>query len=173
MERVNAEIVSVLFDPNTRSETLVLRLKQSCMSWYGEMKKHGELTVTFEKKKKKRSLLQNDMCWALCDAIAKALRQDGLDVSKDMVYREHIRRAGRFEMLYIRPDAAEDFKKEWEAKPGWGWVCDLRNGAGPNNMTGCVCYYGSSTYNTKEFSDLLNSIILEAEECGLNTKTAR
>ena len=36
-----------------------------------------------------------------------------------------------------------------------------------------VCYFGSSTYNSKEFSDLLNGVVSEMEEMGLQPPPTR
>jgi hypothetical protein len=36
-----------------------------------------------------------------------------------------------------------------------------------------LCYFGSSTYNSKEFSILLDGVISEMKEMGLDTPTDR
>ena len=46
---------------------------------------HCKITLEYGNK---RSLDQNNYCWAICTKMAARMRQDGWDVDKDMIYRK-------------------------------------------------------------------------------------
>lgn len=112
--------------------------------------------------KKKRSLNANSYAWVLCGAIANILGS-----TKEEVYKKVIREVGEFEVVPIRRDAVEKFIKIWRSK-GLGWLCDAK----PSKLEGYVnvtVYYGSSVYDTKQMSRLINSLVEEAKILGIVT----
>jgi hypothetical protein len=107
--------------------------------------------------KEKRSLDANGMLWACISDIAKALHTD-----KWEVYLLMLKRYGKYSYVLVDPKAVESMKSQWREIEEVGEV-DV-NG---RKAVQLLCYYGSSTYNTKEFSDLLNGVISEMDEMGL------
>lgn len=116
-------------------------------------------TVEIEPLKKKRSLDANGYLWVLLQKIAEALHS-----TKDEVYIEMLSRYGVFTHIVVKPNAVEKFKSEWRTVRDLGEVTI-------NGKTGIQlqCYFGSSTYDSKEFSVLLDGVISEAKELGIDT----
>lgn len=122
----------------------------------GEGKK---LRVDIKQYRKKRSLDANGMMWAVLNDMAAAM-----GTSKDEVYLEMLDRYGVFTHIVVKPEVVGKVKKEWKITRELGEV--MINGKKGIQLQ---CYFGSSTYNTKEFSVLLDGVISEAREIGIET----
>ena len=116
-------------------------------------------TVEIEPLKKKRSLDANGYLWVLLQKIAEALH-----TSKDEIYLEMLARYGVFTHIVVKPNVVERVKDEWRTVRELGEVTI-------NGKTGIQlqCFFGSSTYDSKEFSVLLEGVIGEAKELGIET----
>lgn len=117
--------------------------------------------------KKKRSLDANSYCWVLCKKIA-----DKLKITKEEVYIKAIHEVGTFEILPIRDEAVDIFIKAWSSK-GIGWLCEVLNKSKLDGYTNLIAYYGSSIYDTKEMSILIDNIVQEAKQLEIETMTPR
>ena len=127
------------------------------------------LEITAKKKRKKRSLDANDYLWVLCAKIAERLQDSKLSISKEEVYRKHIHFVGKYEPLALRADAVERFCETWR-RNGTGWLTEVVD----STLDGCkkvFAYYGSSTYDTKEMSRLIDSVIQDCAALGIETMT--
>lgn len=132
-------------------------------------------TADIKESRKRRSINANDYMWALCTEIAKALSKDRLVVSKEAVYRDHVKAAGVCEYLVVPEKGVDTFLNAW-SEHGTGWFAEVVDFAVGKEMDRCkkICvYYGSSTYDTVEMSRLLESVIQEAENLGIDTLTDR
>lgn len=111
-----------------------------------------ELTVT--NAKKKRSNDQNELMWKLCQLIAEAV-----GITKNEVYREHIRDYGTWVNSLTKRDDADALKRQWESN-GVGWIAEE---LGENNgIVKLRLYAGSSTYDTAQMKRLIDSLM---DEC--------
>jgi hypothetical protein len=113
--------------------------------------------------KEKRSLNANALLWRCLGEMASALHTDKWDV-----YIQMLKRYGTYTYICVKPKAVEAVKKQWRECEEIGHI-DI-NGADSVQM---LCYYGSSTINTKEFSTLLDGVISEMEEMGIDTPEQR
>lgn len=113
--------------------------------------------------KEKRSLNANALLWRCLGEMASALKTDKWDV-----YLQMLKRYGTYTYICVKPKAVEAVKKQWRECEEIGHI-DI-NGADSVQM---LCYYGSSTMNTKEFSTLLDGVISEMEEMGIDTPEQR
>ena len=121
------------------------------------------MDIDIKTKRKHRSKDANSYMWVLADRIAEAI-----GITKEEVYRKHVRDVGVFDDVWIKTEAVETFCRNWEYS-GVGWIAEPmyeRKG-----WTAVRTYYGSSTYNTKEMSRLIDSIVEEAKEWGLEVLT--
>lgn len=107
----------------------------------------------------KRSLNANGLLWSCLDKIATALNTD-----KWQVYLLMLKRYGKFTYLIVPKGAAERTKEMWRESEEVGDI--VVNGRIATQM---LCYFGSSTYDTSEFTKLLNGVISEMEEMGIPT----
>ena len=73
-----------------------------------------------------------------------------------------LRDYGKFTYICVKPSAVDAMKKQWRECEEIGTI--NINGT---EATQLLCYFGSSTYDTKEFSVLLNGIVSEMRELGL------
>lgn len=123
----------------------------------------NEKTFEIQEHKEKRSLNANALLWKCLGEMATSLRTDKWDV-----YLEMLKRYGTYTYICVKPKAVDAVKKQWRECEEIGHI-DI-NGADSVQM---LCYYGSSTMNTKEFSTLLDGVISEMEEMGIDTPEQR
>ena len=80
------------------------------------------------------------------------------------VYLLMIERYGKFTHILVRPEVVEAVRTQWrETKVVGETTVD------GNPMIQMLCYFGSSTYNSEEFASLLDGVISEMKEMGLET----
>ena len=117
------------------------------------------MSIKAVKHRNKRSLDANAYCWVILQKIAEVLHQD-----KWNVYLEMLGKYGVFTHIIVKPNVVDKVKEEWRTVKELGEVS-------VNGMTGIQlqCYFGSSTYNTKEMSVLIDGIVYEAKELGIET----
>ena len=118
-----------------------------------------KLIIKAVKHRNKRSLDANAYCWVILQKIAEVLHQD-----KWNVYLEMLGKYGVFTHIIVKPNVVDKVKEEWRTVKELGEVS-------VNGVTGIQlqCYFGSSTYNTKEMSVLIDGIVYEAKELGIET----
>lgn len=123
-----------------------------------------QLSVEIKVYRKKRSLDANGYMWILCQKIAEVIRS-----TKEIVYQSAIRDVGQFEMLAVQDSAAEKFISIWNGR-GLGWYAEEMD----SKIAGCkkiIAYYGSSCYDTHQMSVLIDYIVSQAKEIGVETMT--
>lgn len=123
------------------------------------------LAVDIKQYRKRRSLDANAYCWILSQKIAEKIGN-----TKEYVYKKAIREVGQFEIVPIRNDAVERWIKNWESK-GLGWQSIIMGESKLEGYTNTINYFGSSVYNTKEMSLLLEELVYQAKELGIDTMT--
>lgn len=127
--------------------------------------KDTDVEVEIRKFRKKRSKDANAYAWVLIDKIAQAINADKTDV-----YRQAIREIGGVsDIICVKDEAVPQLRRGWEHN-GLGWPTDTL----PSKIKGCtnvVLYYGSSTYDTKQMSGLIDHLVSEAKELGIETLT--
>lgn len=121
------------------------------------------LTVQVKEFREKRSLSQNAYLWVLLDKLGAKL-----NISKEAVYKSYVKDYGVFEILPIRNDAVNSFITKW-GKNGLGWFTEDLGASKLNGYTKLIAYYGSSTYNSKEMTRLIEAVINDCKEQGIQT----
>ena len=117
-------------------------------------------------KRQRRSLDANAYLWVLCQKIAEAVR----NTTKETVYQQLVRRVGQFTPLPIRNDAVESFAEMWRSH-GLGWFVVVDGDSTITGYTRVFAYHGSSAYDTREMSVLIDEAVSEAKELGIETMT--
>lgn len=120
--------------------------------------------LTVKEHRKKRSLDANAYAWVLIGKLADTMR-----IPPTVVYKNAIQNiGGNYEVIPIRDEAAEKFKEIWQ-KQGLGWPCvDM----GPSKIPGyrnLRAYYGSSTYDTRQMSLLIDALIQDCKALDIET----
>lgn len=119
------------------------------------------LAVEVKQYRQKRSLDANAYLWVLLQKIAEAVNS-----SKDEVYLQMLERYGVFTHIVVKPHMVDKVRQEWRTVRELGEVT-------VNGKTGMQlqCFFGSSTYNTKEMSVLIDGVVSECKELGIETMT--
>ena len=121
-----------------------------------------DYVLTIDKVKAQRSNDANRYFWELVGQLSSKI-----NVSPEDIYRTYIRDVGgNYEIVPIRDDAVEVWIKNWKAK-GIGWQCDIIGESKLRGYTNVICYYGSSTYNTAQFSRLINLCLDDCKANGI------
>ena len=127
-----------------------------------------ELDLSLKEFKPRRSLNANAYMWALIGKIAEAMR-----ISQDEVYHKVLCDYGTFDtdggvtqILSIRADAKLTGWLYTHTKPIK--TVDLEG----KKFTHYALIKGSSDYNTREMSFLLDGVIYEAKELGIEVMTS-
>lgn len=155
-------------DINTRKLKISLLVDASNKDIVEQLKSENKLTIELKKWRQKRSLDANSYCWILCDKIAKELCKDGTIVTKEDVYKDAILQIGSFEPFIVQEKTYMNFKRIWE-KQGLGFL--VQEVSKKDKCIKVNCYYGSSTYNTKEMSLLIEDLIELAKTLNVETKS--
>lgn len=136
------------------------------ITWLLEQDKEKKFEI--KDYREKRSLDSNSYCWVLCDKIAKELSKDGKIITKEQVYQDNILQIGTFEPMIVEEKALDNFKRIW-SRQGLGFL--IQEVSRKDKCVKIHCYYGSSTYNTKEMSLLINLLIELAKSLNIETKS--
>lgn len=117
--------------------------------------------------RQKRSKDANAYCWILCDNIAKAITTPEAVVTKEVIYKDAILQIGTFEPMIIEEKAFDNFKRIW-SKQGLGFL--VQEVSRKDKCVKVHCYYGSSTYDSKEMSLLIELLVELAKSLNIETK---
>lgn len=121
-----------------------------------------KFVVEVSKPKRKRSLNANSYLWVLCDKIARVI-----GTTKEMVYLKNIKEVGCFDVLEIADRAVPGFINRWKSMGIGNYAEPI--GDSYKGYTNVIAYYGSSGYDTKEMSRLIESVVEEAKTLGIET----
>lgn len=119
------------------------------------------LTIVTKIFRNKRSRDANSYSWVLMQKIAEDQHTD-----KESVYLEMLGRYGVFTHIIVRPGVVDRVISEWRTVRNLGEVT-VSGQAGIQLQ----CYFGSSTYDTKEMSVFIEGIVSECHELGIETAT--
>lgn len=128
-----------------------------------------EYEVSVKKAKKGRSLNANAYLWVLCQKIAETLSRVQFH-SKEEIYRNAVRQSRMADYISVPTNKVDDFKRKWE-RQGLGWQVEVtEHKAKAEGTTVLMLYTGSSVYNTAEMARLIDCVIDECKQLGIETK---
>lgn len=160
--KIKAQSIRVLLTLDGKAEYIITSKDRPTEEINDLMDK--ELSVEIKPYRKRRSLDANAYCWVLCQKLAEKL-----NCTKEDIYKEAIRKAGQFDFIAVTDSAADQFLKAWQSK-GLGWYAEALE----SKIEGCkkiMVYYGSSVYDSKEMAHLIDYIVSECKELGIETMT--
>lgn len=111
------------------------------------------IEITFEEYHEKRSLQANKFLWACIGDICNAVHED-----KDRVYLDLLRHYGQYTLIRIPAEALDILKRQWRETEVVGEI---------DGKVDVLCYFGSHTYNSKEFARLLDGVKEMMRSAGL------
>ena len=131
----------------------------------GEFDPQKKYTVTIKEFRKKRSLDANAYAWVLMNKLADKLYMGVRDL-----YRHYIPDIPENSQVVCVPtEAVEKLQSGWEHN-GIGWCSDTLKSKLPG-CTNVVLYYGSSTFDQKQMGVLLDLIIEDCKQVGVEYLT--
>lgn len=145
--------------------TFEINEKQDAMNCYDELHEVEKLSIKVTKHKQKRSLNANAYAWVLIGKLA-----DKLSIPKNEVYKEHIKSVGVFRQVEIDEKAVDTLIHSWQLH-GIGWVAEKIDYSVHEGFVIVHLYYGSSTYNKQQMARLIDNIVQDCKEQGIETMT--
>ena len=149
---------------NGGKQRMLIEFDGDVTELYEELK-DKEVNVEMKQYRKRRSANANAYAWVLINKIAEKQQ-----LPPEEVYRETIRNiAGVSTIVCCIDAAAEKLQQAWRAK-GIGWQAEVLD----SKLDGCknvMVWYGSSVYDTKQMSALIDLLVQECKQLGIPTDT--
>lgn len=151
-------------DRNGYGITLYTKDAAAAQAFMDSMETGKTYAAELVEERNRRSLDANAMAWLLIGKLSEVLGKP-----REEIYRHYIREVGVSDVVCIKSEAAETMQAAW-CKHGLGWLTD----AFPSKLPGCtnvILYYGSSCYDTKQMSRLIDLVVEDCKEQGIETAT--
>lgn len=117
-------------------------------------------------KRNKRSLDANAYFWTLCGRLAEKTHE-----TREDIYREMIKNNGVYTDILVDDEKAHNITSSWKDN-GLGWFTEYistsREHAG---YSWHRFYVGSSQYDTKQMSLLIDAIVMDCKDADIETMT--
>lgn len=151
--------IRVSFNESGQQEiTLSLTAKHDIADLKAILANKKLLEIDIHQQKKKRSLDANALLWVLCQKIAEVIHS-----TKESVYQKFIKEVGQFEIVPIKAEAVERWIEVWNSK-GLGWFAEVMEDSKLPGYKKVISYYGSSVYDQREMSVLLDEVVSQCKE---------
>lgn len=139
------------------------RVKRAMEIFLSSLSPDKRYRLEIKEHREKRSLDANSYFWVLVHKLAEAT---GIPVTQ--IYRSSIREIGGVSEHYCgKPDAIERLSAAWEAN-GLGWIAETYESKLPG-MLNITLYYGSSSYDTRQMSRLIDNIVQDCKALDIET----
>ncbi len=138
---------------------------QAAMQGFDDFKDCEKLSIKISKYREKRSLNANNYAWQLMTKLA-----ENQGITKEEVYKHHIKEIGVCRQVEIDEKAVDTLIHSWGLH-GIGWFAEKLDYGEHDGFLLVNLYYGSSTYNTKQMSRLIDNIVQDCQAVGIETKT--
>ncbi len=150
-------IKDINIDYETRKPKISLLLDTKEIEVVEQLKNENKLNIDLKKYRKRRSLNSNNYAWELITQIANIVGN-----SKEEVYLEMLKRYGQSQMISVLAEI--DVSK----------ILRYYEEAGQSILNGKTfkhykVYTGSSEMDTKQMTILIDGIVSEAKELGIET----
>lgn len=158
----NGECKVILTLPQNEWKSIVKLMEE----FKAKADKVWEVVISIAKKKKSNTA--NGKAWVLLGKIAKEMSKEQ-PIKAEEIYREMVPFCSEGTVLIMKNEAVEKHIHLWEHEPKEkiGWICKVLGSK--NGYTEVLNYYGSSCFDTVEMSKLLNLIVQECNQLGIET----
>ena len=130
-----------------------------------EQYENGKYVAELKEHRKKRSMNANNYFWQLVYQIAEKLGRE-----KEELYLEYVKRVGPFKDFTLSEDEAKTFRVAWSML-GTGWPTEQVDYSPSGREVIVRAYYGSSQYNTRQMSRLIDMAVEDAKDLGIEVLT--
>ena len=122
-----------------------------------------DLTIEAKQWREPRSAEANRLFWDCIGKIAKMKNED-----KWKTYLDALKHYGKYTYVCVKPEVVDAVKEQWRECEEIGKL--EING---KEAVQLICYFGSSTYNTQEFAQLMDGVIAEMKDGGLEVPASQ
>ena len=134
------------------------------LDFVANLDEDSDFELSIDKVKAKRSNDANRYFWQLVGQLSATI-----NVSPEDIYRTYIKDVGgNYEVVPIREDAVDCWLSAWRSK-GIGWQCEIIGDSKLRGYKNVICYYGSSTYDTRQMSRLIDLCVQDCKAQGIET----
>ena len=156
--------ISIDYMSNKPKITLLLN-ERDCLNSIENLK-DDKLTIDIKKWRKKRSLDANKYFWEL---LQKVCNYKNINTIED--YKRRVKELGIFKQFKIMAQDVKTFEKIWTDR-GIAWFCEIVDTDYIGNIEFRIinAYYGSSSYNSKQMSRLIDNLVQDCKAVGIETK---
>ncbi len=160
-------IQDISIDYKTNKPKITLLLEQRELISSLEEIKEDKLSIEIKKYRKKRSLDANKYFWKLLQEICELQEIDTIEE-----YKNRVKELGIFRQFKIMTEDVKTFKKVWTDR-GIAWFCEIADTdyIGNTEFKIINAYYGSSSFNSKQMSRLIDNLVQDCQAVGIETKT--
>lgn len=132
-----------------------------------EQIRNHKLSIEIKKHREKRSLRANKCFWELLQEICELQELNTIEE-----YKKRVKELGIFRIMKVEAKDVETIKKSWE---NWGtaWFCEINDTEylGDVEFKILHLYYGSSSFNSKQMSRLIDDLVQDCKAVGIETKS--
>lgn len=119
--------------------------------------------------KKKRSNNANNYFWKLLQELCELE-----DLNTIEEYKKRVKELGIFRRFRIETKDVKTFMIMWQDK-GIAWFCEVSDTEYVGNVEFKIinAYYGSSSFNSKQMSRLIDGLVQDCQAVGIETKSKK
>lgn len=131
-----------------------------------ELENASEFDLEIKKHIKKRSLDANAYFWKLLRDMCKLQNLNPIEE-----YKKRVKELGIFRIMSTETENVKTIRKIWEEK-GIAWVVEEFDTEYKGDVEFKILhlYYGSSSFNTKYMSRLIDGVVQDCQAIGIETK---
>ena len=159
-------IKDIDIDYKTHKAKISLLLDTKQLDIVEELKNENKLNIELKKHREKRSLDANAYFWKLLQELCELAEIDTVEE-----YKRRIKELGIFKQFRIETKDVKTFEKVWTDR-GIAWFCEIADTEylGDIEFKIIHAYYGSSSYNSKQMSRLIDGVVQDCKTYGIETK---
>ena len=126
-----------------------------------------KLKITAKRQINKRSLNANNYFWKLLQELCELVEIDTIEE-----YKRRVKELGIIRRFKIEKENVKTFEKIWTSQ-GVAWFCEIADTEiiGNTEFKIINAYYGSSSFNSKQMSRLINDLVEDCKIYRIETKT--
>lgn len=147
-----------------RKQRITIEIDQDFREDFSQLRE-TDVEISIKKFRPRRSLDANAYMWVLIGKLSEKL-----GIPPTEIYQQIIPNVGgNSETVCIPTKGVERLRKSWEHN-GKGWVSETM----PSKLEGCtnvILYFGSSTYDSVQMSRLIDLVVQECKQLGIETAT--
>ena len=104
--------------------------------------------------------------WVLLNKLAEKLND-----TAENIYKHFIRDYGVRDYILVQDKAVQELQNRWNKK-GIGWFTEIMSKSSKvKDTTVVIVYYGSSSYDSKEMSRVIDAVVESCQENEISTMT--